>query len=105
MLIPRYTIRWLLGLTTLSAGVSLVLAHAFRGRSWAIGMVAGLWTFVVVAVFFAGAFLLAWLIEQVTAGRQSRRHLGSPFAKQSAEYPYVNSAAPGPADLPPSMTG
>ena len=74
MFIPRYSIRWLLGLMTFSAGVSLVLSYAVRGQAWAIGVTSGLWTLVVVALLFVAAFLAAWFIDQVAAGLRTRRH-------------------------------
>jgi hypothetical protein len=112
MLIPRFSIRWLLGLTTISAGVSLVLSYAVRGQAWAIGVTAGLWSLVIVALSYIGAFLVAWLIAQsAAAGRRGwQQGTGeSPFAALPAgEYP-AGSAATGAlqpaADTPPPMTG
>jgi hypothetical protein len=105
MLIPRYSIRWLLGLTTFSAGVSLVLAHAVRGQAWAVGMAAGLWTLVVVALFFVVAFLCAWLIDQVFVRRDSRTAGASPFAGSSPMDLPPRSATQQRADTPPAITG
>src|SRR5881275_2651546 len=82
MLIPRYSLRWLLGLTTVSAGISLVLSYAVRGQAWAIGITAGLWVFVAVAVLFIAAFLCAWLIDQFAASRPASRRGRSPFGPQ-----------------------
>ena len=36
MLLPRYSIRWILLLTTLCAFSFIVIAQAVRGQSWAI---------------------------------------------------------------------
>ena len=112
MLIPRYSIRWLLGLTTFSAVVSLVLSQAVRGQAWAIGVVAGLWTFVILAIFYAVAFVVAWLIDQVATHRQSRDAGSSPFGAQpSGPAPFgppaPQSALIGQAtpDSPSPMTG
>lgn len=107
MLIPRFSIRWLLGLTTFSAGVSLVLAYAVRGQPWAIGMVASLWAVVIIAVFYAAAFLLAWLLNQCLAATLSKgRTAGhSPFAAPGPA-PSAFSLTSQPAtDSPPPMTG
>ena len=77
MLIPRYSLRWLLGLTTFSALISLILSYAVRGNAWAIGMASGLWTIVIVGLFYVAAFLAAWLIAQVftatRGGAKARR--------------------------------
>jgi hypothetical protein len=106
MLIPRYSIRWLLGLTTFSAGVSLVLAHAVRGQAWAIATASGLWTLVVVALFLVVAFLFAWLIDQMFAGRHGGRAEGvSPFAgTQPTELP-PPTVVRQTTDTPPAITG
>jgi len=107
MLIPRFSIRWLLGLTTFSAGVSLVLAYAVRGQPWAIGIVAGLWTVVIIAVFYASAFIMAWLLNHFLAATLLKRRAdgGSPFAVSgTAASPF--SLTSRPADhSPPPMTG
>ena len=66
MLIPRFSIRWLLGLTTFSAVVSLVLASAVRGRPWALGVMAG-----VSAALIVTASLL--LLPEIKFGRRARR--------------------------------
>src|SRR5437773_9233442 len=90
MLIPRYSLRWLLGLTTVSAGVSLVLSYAVRGHAWAIGVTAGLWTFVAVAVLFVAAFLSAWLVDRFAATTPASRSHGSPFGPQpGGEAPFA----------------
>jgi len=109
MLIPRYSLRWLLGLTTFSAGVSLVLSYAVRGHAWAIGISAGLWSLVVVAIAYVITFLAAWLVVQVVVVTRSGSRDGSgasPFAAE--EFPVVTEAviATQPtANSPPPMTG
>jgi len=111
MLLPRYSIRWLLGLTTFAAGVSFVLSYAIRGHAWAIGVSAGLWSLVVVGVSYVVAFLAAWLIAQVAAvARQGSQGGGSsPFAKPFAgDVPLSPSNVPAmqpTIDSPPPMTG
>jgi|SRR5689334_3479362 hypothetical protein len=97
MLIPRYSLRWLLGLTTFSALVSLILSYAVRGNAWAIGMASGLWTVVIVGLFYVAAFLAAWLIAQVfTVMRGGAKRGESPFAPRPQQ---------PAAESPPSMTG
>ena len=107
MLIPRYSIRWLLGLMTVSAGVSLVLSYAVRGEAWAIGVTSALWAFVTLAFFYVSAFLCAWLIDQAAAKLvRSRQQAGSPFAATAPGDNPIGAASPQPAaDSPPSMTG
>jgi len=107
MLIPRFSIRWLLGLTTFSAGVSLVLAYAVRGQPWAVGMVAGLWAVVIIAVFYAAAFLLAWLLNQFLATTFLKRRPAddSPFAASGPVPSPFGLTSQAAADSPPPMTG
>jgi hypothetical protein len=107
MLIPRFSIRWLLGLTTFSAGVSLVLAYAVRGQPWAIGIVAGLWAVVIIAVFYAAAFLLAWWLSQFLAATLAKRRPAgdSPFAASGAAPSHFSLTSQPAADSPPPMTG
>lgn len=104
MLIPRFSIRWLLGLTTFSAGVSLVLSYAVKGQPWAVGVVAGLWVLVVTFLFFASAFLVAWFI---TGGNPSfsnrvRTLTDEPTSEQPPSPPLSSSPS---IDLPPPITG
>ncbi len=103
MIFPRFSIRWLLGLTTFSAFVSLVLSHSVRGHDWAIGVVAGLWTFVIAFALFATTFLAAWLISRTplnTPGSQQ------PFASDQPPGTPANQPTPSPdIDLPPPITG
>jgi len=112
MLIPRYSLRWLLGLITFSAVVSLVLSYAVRGAPWAVGVAAGLWSLVLVGLSYVMAFLAAWLIDQSLAtlrSRSSRIKGESPFAPMSAdESPFIEPgrvAAQQAAEAPPPITG
>ncbi len=106
MLIPRYSLRWLLGLTTVSAGISLVLSYAVRGHAWAIGITAGLWTFVAVAVLFVTAFLCAWLIDRVGSTTKTGGAGRSPFGPQAAaDAPFASLQPQQPSDTPPAITG
>ena len=81
MLIPRFSIRWLLGLTTLSAGVSLVLSFAIRGEAWALGMLVGLSSLVLLAIFYAAAFATAWLAWRSLGSIHEAPPGASPFAR------------------------
>lgn len=91
MLIPRYTIRWLLLATTVCGVFSAVLACAFRGQVWAmavgLGVVSLAVAFLLYGVLFGGAYVVAacW-------GLLLPRPRGSdPFA----------TAGPPPQILPP----
>jgi hypothetical protein len=91
MLIPRFTIRWLLSLTTVAGVFFLVVHLALRGQSWAIAVsvtVASLaLAFFLYAVFFAVAYT-AVSIQGVFRGLPMD---ASPFA----------TAEPPPQWVPP----
>jgi len=107
MLIPRYSLRWLLGLTTFAAVVSFVLSYAVRGHAWAIGVAAGLWSLVAVGLAYIAAFLVAWFIAQATIATRTRHSVAasSPFAKQpEGDMPFGPVHQPT-AENPPPITG
>jgi hypothetical protein len=81
MFLPRFTLRWLLGLMTAAAGVSLVLSFAVRGRPWALGVTAGLWSLVLVFLFYVAAFLAAWVISRLLLLRGGSARADSPFVE------------------------
>ena len=90
MLIPKFTIRWLLLLMSVCSVFFLVFNFAVRGQQWAIAIslaVAGMVvTFLAYGVFFGLAYILASLFGAV----RPRPPGGSPFA-----------AGPPPQILPP----
>ncbi|MDX1948041.1 MAG: hypothetical protein SFU86_21760 [Pirellulaceae bacterium] len=67
MVIPRFSIRWLLGLTAVCAAISLVLSYAARGEPWGIGAAIGLASLVLLFLLHAGTFAVAWLLSQALA--------------------------------------
>ena len=106
MLIPRFTLRWLLGLITVSALVSLVLSYAVRGRAWALGITAGLWCLVFVALLYVAAFLVAWLIANLKSALRPVAAATLPL-RAAGENPFAPSLPPSSptTDTPPAMTG
>jgi hypothetical protein len=108
MLIPQFSIRTLLALTTVAAVISLVLQQAFVGALWA--QCAG-WTFVFIGILFAayaGLFLLAWGLGQITGTiRPTYTPVASPFASVvDAEVVTASPFAPRASgnDAPPAST-
>lgn len=72
MLIPQFTTRFLLKLTTALAAFSWVLASAVRGQPWAIGVSSAL-GFVALFLLLSGSSLaLVW----AAAGLAARRRRG-----------------------------
>jgi len=83
MLIPRFSVRWLMLLTTVCAVFFLVMRYAALGRFWAIGLVATVSTLVlamlVYGLLFSLAFVLAGLLRMVRPSSPT----ASPFATDS----------------------
>jgi hypothetical protein len=83
MLIPRFTLRWLLLLTTACGGLSLVLSYAVQGNSGAIAFSLALGMIPLLLLLHAATFSVAWLISQglnFTASRLRPTPARSPFA-------------------------
>jgi hypothetical protein len=108
MLIPRFSLRWLLGVTTLCALGSLVLASAVKGEVWALGVAAAMGGLVLLAALHIATFLAAWLLslfERATFGREGSAG-GSPFAEPGTADSPFGAAVPAPlSESPPPMMG
>jgi hypothetical protein len=68
-LLPRFSIRALLGMITLCAVAFLIAGMAYRGQNWAWGVTIGLASLVVTAIVHASWFGVAWLFAQLPSGR------------------------------------
>ena len=103
MLIPRFSIRFLLGITTLLAGASLVASYAFRGEAWAIA----LFSVLVAATALGLASAIGWIVPAgaapvaallgVPAGRRARTLVSLGYPTEEGARP---KAAPGTARRP-----
>ena len=84
MLIPKFTIRRLLAITTLFAVFSLVATFAVRGQPWAIA--------VVVAVFGLamgfGAYLFFFVVARIFSA------IGNTIAPQRPSSPFAHHRPP-----------
>jgi uncharacterized membrane protein len=80
MLIPRYSLRTMLGLMTAFGLLFLVISMAVRGHEWALAVVLAIASLAIVFLAFAGQFLVVWLFAQ-GARLLSRSEPGSPFAQ------------------------
>ncbi len=72
MLIPQYSIRWLLALTAACAAVFSIFALGLRGSQWAQGVSIGIVSLVVVLLVGAGLFALLWVFSVLTSGASQR---------------------------------
>ncbi|MEX2121451.1 MAG: hypothetical protein WD847_17815 [Pirellulales bacterium] len=99
MLVPQFSLRWVLGLTAVAAVMSLVAAMAVRGSFWAAAITIALAALAVAMLVHGAMFFVIWLFSLVAP--RSRRP-----ASQRAETPFAASApplpgAPAPAGRPP----
>jgi len=72
-LLPQFSIRWLLGLTTVCAFFFTFLGIAARGRAWAISVSVGMGTLVLMVLIYALLFGLTWIIAAVVFRRRGDR--------------------------------
>jgi hypothetical protein len=97
MLIPQFTIRWLLGVTAVCAVIFSIVAIGVRGTMWAAAVALGLGSLVVLMAIHAGLFGLTWGIGALLSLRRGRRGATSPFGPTSPRgaSPFTPGAAPG----------
>src|SRR5262245_45828794 len=81
MLLPQFSIRWLLGLTAVIAALAMIASFAYQGQPWAvasIGAVAGLAvSFLAFGFVWAASMAVAWFVR---AFRRRPVVAESPFA-------------------------
>lgn len=92
MLIPRFTIRGLLLLMTVSSFISLVLTFAVRGRLWAIAVSVGIASLLLAFLSYAFVFGVAYAVA--TAANLLRGAAAGPST------PFA-TAEPPPQIIPP----
>lgn len=97
MLVPQFTLRWLLGLTAVLAGVFSIVGLAVRGRGWAQGVSAGFVALVAGMMVYAVLFAVVWLAGELLARFRQPPLGGSPF--RPPEGPDSHST---PQNFPPA---
>ncbi|HUY31985.1 MAG TPA: hypothetical protein VMV69_04330 [Pirellulales bacterium] len=81
MLIPQFSLRWVLAVTAACAVFSLILASALRGSPWAIALSVGVASLVVMLAFHGAVFFGVWLFSLLVPDRRAAGPGGgSPFA-------------------------
>lgn len=83
MLLPRFSIRLILGFTAVCAIVAYVGAHAVEGKAWAMGVIASVGFLVAATFCYVGLFLLGWIISSVFGLVRVPDRPHSPFAGAS----------------------
>ncbi|MCR4412474.1 MAG: hypothetical protein NUV77_08640 [Thermoguttaceae bacterium] len=79
MLIPQFTIRWLLGVTAVSAVVFTIVGLAVRGSAWAQGVSAAFVALALAMLVYALLFGVVWLLAEAKAKLGKGEPGGSPF--------------------------
>jgi len=100
MLIPQYTIRWLLGVMTVCAGLFSILALGVRGVVWAAAVSIALGSLVILMLLYALLFALIWGVAMAVPRLGTPRAGRSPFRPQPAPGgdPFLRSdVSAGPA--------
>jgi len=93
MLIPQFSLRWVLGITAAFGLLSLVLALARGGSNWAMGVTIAVASLALTMLIHGGMFFLVWLFSLVWPS--SRRGL-QPIV-QSPFQPGFSDGAPRPS--------
>jgi hypothetical protein len=83
MLVPNFSIRWLLGMTTAAAFFFLVVNFAIAGQTWAYCAATAIVFLMLAFVFYGIMFFFAFWLTQVTRFAQPKPKPTSPFATDS----------------------
>jgi hypothetical protein len=70
-IIPQYTIRWLLGLTTVWGMIFSIVAFAIRGHIWAVGITVAIGSLAAFMLVCALLYSLVWICSQVAVSRKT----------------------------------
>ena len=80
MIIPRFTVRWLLALMAVCAVLAFIVSLAVTGRIWAVALSIAVAGLVLTFMGYAAAFCVAWGIAELWRFATGRRIAISPFA-------------------------
>jgi len=72
MLIPQFSIRWLLALTTVCGVIFSVFGLAVRGHYWAMGVSVGVVSLVVLMSIYAAMFAGVWIFSLLISAFSGR---------------------------------
>jgi type VI protein secretion system component VasK len=97
MLIPQFSLRWMLAVVTVLAVVFLIVSRAAQGSAWAVGVSAAVMMVAFVAVVHLGLFFLVWLVSLFSVRRQARS-TSMRMAAPRAASPFQAAEAVAPAE-------
>jgi hypothetical protein len=70
-IIPQYTIRWLLGLTTVWGMIFSIVAFAIRGHIWAVGVSVAICSLAAFMLVCAFIYSVVWFCSLAGASRKT----------------------------------
>jgi hypothetical protein len=85
MLIPQFSLRWILAVTAVCGFVSLIGAAAVRGAPWAAAVVVAIGAVGLILMVHALMFFVIWLLSLVPPLRGRAVKGQSPFARPARE--------------------
>ena len=83
MLIPRFTLRWMLAMTAVCAVLAFIVSLAVAEHVWAMALSMVLASVVLSFVLYAAFFTLAWACGTVWHSFRGEPKAASPFAAHS----------------------
>jgi len=97
MLIPQYSIRVLLAVTTACAVVFSIVGLAVRGSGWATAVSVGIGALAILVLVSGALFAVVWVFSVATSTlrRRGARSGGSPFRSESGGTPFGSPGAAG----------
>jgi hypothetical protein len=98
MLIPQFTLRWMLALMAGLAVVFLIVSRAAQGSAWAVGLSAAVAMLAFIVPVHLGLFFLVWLVSLRSSRRQTRRLVAAPVVAPEAVSPFQQPATPAIAE-------
>ena len=101
MLIPQFSLRWMLAVITVLAVVFLIVSRAAQGSAWAVGVSAAVMMLAVVAVVHLALFFLTWLVSLVIR-RRLRAARGAAVSAAATPFTVEAVAAPGGSNNHPT---
>ena len=105
VLIPQFSIRWLLALTAVCAVIFSIVGLAVRGNAWAAAVSIGIGSLVILVVVYGLLFGVVWVFSLATwsLGRRRGRSGRSPFRSESTAG--VPAASPKEVPATPVLAG
>ena len=80
MLIPKFSIRSLLGLMTVSAFFFLVVSLAVQGKTWAVSTSLAIASVLVAFTLYVAFFGVAFIFAAIVGGLRVKPQRATPFA-------------------------